>query len=206
MTDRNELERLLDAATDGPWEPEYDPIGDSDEHATAIYLPGFAGQIGTFIAYCQHNWNDAYAGEHRISWKEATSNAALICFLRNNAQHYLSLMDEVEMLKRQNDAECFAMGEEIERLRDALSKANTPQWYYAEGWDERCLHSPDEVIDWLDFAPGQYVTEVATARPCESIWCAVRVTDDEDADRRYSFTEHSTEEGARQALGETHDN
>ena len=98
MTNRNELERLLAAATKGPWEPEYDPIGDSDEHATAIYLPGFAGQIGTFIAYCQHNWNDAYAGEHRISWKEATSNAALICFLRNNAQHYLSLMDEVERL------------------------------------------------------------------------------------------------------------
>ena len=42
-------------------------------------------------------------GEHRISWKEATANAALICFLRNNAHHYLSLMDEVERLREERD-------------------------------------------------------------------------------------------------------
>lgn len=102
MTDRNELERLLEAATEGPWEAEYDPINDGD-HATAICIPGYAGQFGTFLAYCQHNWNDAVAGEHRISWKEATANAALICFLRNNAHHYLSLMDEVERLREERD-------------------------------------------------------------------------------------------------------
>jgi len=123
MTDRNELERLLAAATEGPWEPEYDPIGDSDEHATAICLPGFAGQIGTFIAYCQHNWNDAYAGEHRISWKEATSNAALICFLRNNAHHYLSLMDEVERLRGALDEDVLE-----EAISDTLDLDWQPRW------------------------------------------------------------------------------
>jgi len=77
------LERLAALATPGPWEEEYDPI-DSGDHATAICIPGYAGQPGTFIAYCQHNWNDAYAGERRISWKEAESNASLIVALRNN--------------------------------------------------------------------------------------------------------------------------
>lgn len=77
------LERLAALATPGPWEEEYDPI-DAGDHATAICIPGYAGQPGTFIAYCQHNWNDAYAGERRISWKEAESNAALIVTLRNN--------------------------------------------------------------------------------------------------------------------------
>ena len=173
MTNRNELERLLAAATEGPWAVCTDATGDTF----------IASMTDSAETVCEMGAMDTGEGQAQLE-----ADAVLICFLRNNAQHYLSLMDEVE------------------RLREALSKADEPHWFYAEGWEERCLHSPDDAIGLLDFAPGQYVTEVATARPCKSIWCAVRVTDDEDADDRYRFTEHSTEEEARQALGETHDN
>ena len=89
----------------------------------------------------------------------------------------------------------------VEALTEQLRKATEPVWFYADGWEEKCLSSPDEAIDLLDFEPGEYVTRVGTARPCPDIWCAVRVTDDEDADERFTFTEHATEELARQALG-----
>lgn len=89
------LERLAEKATPGPWEEEYEPMG-GDEHPTAICLPGYAGQFGTFIAHCSHNWNDAVAGERRISWKEAESNAALIVALRNNLPTIIEALKALE--------------------------------------------------------------------------------------------------------------
>ena len=115
-------------------------------------------------------------------------DAALIVTLHNSAP---AMIAELRELRAENA-----------RLREESAKAGEPHWFYAEGWEERCLHSPDEAIDLLDFPPGEYVTEVSTARPCPSIWCAVRVSDDEDADERFTFTEHETEADARAALGE----
>lgn len=105
--------------------------------------------------------------------------------------HFPAMIAELRELRAENA-----------RLREESAKAGEPHWFYAEDWEERCLHSPDEAIDLLDFPPGEYVTEVSTARPCPSIWCAVRVSDDEDADERFTFTEHETEADARAALGE----
>jgi hypothetical protein len=68
---------------------------------------------------------------------------------------------------------------------------------------DRCCFSPHEVIDEMyDPEPGNHVFEVECATSLPSIWCAVRVTDDPDADERFTFTEHATEAEARAALGE----
>lgn len=76
------LAELSGKATPGDWKTEYDPT-DGKDHATAICLPGRSGLHGTFLAYFQHNWNDADYAERRISWKEAETNAALIVELVN---------------------------------------------------------------------------------------------------------------------------
>lgn len=78
MTDRNELERLLAAATEGPWRGYSEPD---------VGLPYslFAGEV-------------MQAGFVPLEPLTAV-DIDLICFLRNNAQHYLSLMDGVEKLR-----------------------------------------------------------------------------------------------------------
>ena len=92
---------------------------------------------------------------------------------------------------------------EIERLR----KLTCATWFYMPDESERCWFSPHEVIDQMyDPEPGNHVFEVECARSLPSIWCAVRVTDDPDADERFTFTEHATEAEARAALaGDSHD-
>ena len=91
---------------------------------------------------------------------------------------------------------------EIERLR----KLTCATWFYMPDESERCWFSPHEVIDQMyDPEPGNHVFEVECARSLPSIWCAVRVTDDPDADERFTFTEHATEAEARATLGDSHD-
>ena len=85
---------------------------------------------------------------------------------------------------------------EIERLRKALE----PQWFYIDGWEENCLFSIYDAIDLADFEPGYHLLEVSTATPRPTIWCAVHVTDDDDVDDRFTFTEHASEAEARAAL------
>lgn len=96
--DIDELERLLAAATPGEWVTEFD-LFDAGDHATAVCLPGKAGEIGTFLAYCQHNWNEADYSERRISWKEATANAALIVAARNSLP---AMLTEIRELRAEN--------------------------------------------------------------------------------------------------------
>ena len=92
---------------------------------------------------------------------------------------------------------------EIERLR----KLTCATWFYMPDEGDRCWFSPHEVIDEMyDPEPGNHVFEVECATSLPSIWCAVRVTDDPDADERFTFTEHATEAEARAALaGDSHD-
>ncbi len=116
--DIDELERLLADATPGEWVSEFDPMDDGD-HATAVCLPGKAGAIGTFLAYCQHNWNEADYSERRISWKEATANAALIVAARNSLPAILTEIRELraenarlrEVVKHYGDTLCEGIGE-----------------------------------------------------------------------------------------------
>ena len=90
-----------------------------------------------------------------------------------------------------------ALKAENERLR----KLTCATWFYMPDEGDRCWFSPHEVIDEMyDPEPGNHVFEVECATSLPSIWCAVRVTDDPDADERFTFTEHATEAEARAAL------
>lgn len=92
--------------------------------------------------------------------------------------------------------------EALEADNEKLRKLTLGQWFYpSDGYEsESCHYSPDEVIEWVDLDPGKHVVEVNVATSLPSIWCAVRVTDDEDADERFTFTEHTSEAEARAAL------
>ena len=85
MTNRNELERLLAAATEGPWAVCTDATGDTF----------IASMTDSAETVCEMGAMDTGEGQAQLE-----ADAALICFLRNNAQHYLSLMDEVERLSK----------------------------------------------------------------------------------------------------------
>lgn len=90
MTNRNELERLLAAAAEGPWEA----IGtDSVEGRDWCWLKAQPNSVICVFT----KGTGAINGSQSDPMPQA--NAALTCFLRNNAQHYLSLMDEVERLR-----------------------------------------------------------------------------------------------------------
>ena len=95
------------------------------------------------------------------------------------------------------NARIAALEAENERLR----KLTCATWFYMPDEGDRCWFSPHEVIDEMyDPEPGNHVFEVECATSLPSIWCAVRVTDDPDADERFTFTEHATEAEARAAL------
>jgi hypothetical protein len=98
--------------------------------------------------------------------------------------------------------EAAARIEALEADNEKLRKLTLGQWFYpSDGYgSESCHYSPDEVIEWVDLDPGKHVVEVNVATSLPSIWCAVRVTDDEDADERFTFTEHTSEAEARAAL------
>jgi hypothetical protein len=66
--------------TPGPWKADEDPCEPHD-YKTLITLPSKVGNYPTWLARCEHNWNDAAAGERRISWAEAEANARLIAAL-----------------------------------------------------------------------------------------------------------------------------
>ena len=104
MTDRNELERLLAAATEGPW---------------AVYGPPNNQIIwsgpGGLVAFMAHS--------DGCDVERDKATAALICFLRNNAQHYLSLMDEVERLREALDEDVLE-----EAISDTLDLDWQPSW------------------------------------------------------------------------------
>ena len=88
MTDRNELEKLLAAATEGPWEiaAYYTGTGPDERCHGMIVSDG--------------DWPTGVIDENESPTSDSLSHdLALICFLRNNAHHYLSLMQEVERLR-----------------------------------------------------------------------------------------------------------
>ena len=113
----------------------------------------------------------------------------------------------IEAIQRAFEERGWKLREENARLR----KMQVPEWFYADGYSsEDCQDSPDEVIECLDLRPGKHVVSVNCAGPMPSIWCAVTVLTDEqmdeqETDDRVAFTEHASEEEARQALKETPD-
>lgn len=95
---------------------------------------------------------------------------------------------------------------EIRELRAEnarLKKLTIPTWFYHPDYPEYCKFDPSEVIDEdYDPLPGYHVFKIDCAVALPSIWCAVHVSNDPDADERFTHTEHASEAEARAALGE----
>ena len=116
-----------------------------------------------------------------------------------------------EVMCVERDADCFKAATQLQALaarvkvleaeNERLRKLTCATWFYMPDEGDCCWFSPHEVIDEMyDPEPGNHVFEVECATSLPSIWCAVRVTDDPDADERFTFTEHATEAEARAAL------
>ena len=108
MTDRNELERLLAAATEGPW------------HVAAYYSGKGPNERCFGMIVSDDDLPTGVIDENDTPDGESLSHDLdLVCFLRNNAPHYLSLMDEVERLRG-------ALADANEALADIRQKPYAP--------------------------------------------------------------------------------
>lgn len=143
MTDRNELERLLAAATPGPWgiAAYYTGTGPDERCHGMIVSDG--------------DWPTGVIDENESPTSDSLSHdLALICFLRNNVQHYLSLMDEVERLETENEAagrNVAQMQREVVKLREALCKCADLVLRY-NGYQNKKL---DDIPAIVAQAPGE---------------------------------------------------
>ena len=101
---------------------------------------------------------------------------------------------------------------EVEAERDGLraiveKHQKRAEWFYVTEYEQNeCEMSIDDVLDRMDLGIGSHVICVDVAAPLPSIWCAVRILSDDEADAqetddRTVFTEHATEVEARAALG-----
>jgi len=137
-------------------------------------------------------------GYERIEWEDEDALEAadrIEALTAENERLRATVGDRMEFYLDRIEA----LNAEVERLR----KLTCATWFYMPDEGDRCWFSPHEVIDEMyDPKPGDHVFEVECATSLPSIWCAVRVTDDPDADERFTFTEHATEAEARAALGE----
>ncbi len=108
------------AHTPGPWAVDADPIEDQD-YETLIVLPDPNGSCGTWIARAEHNWNEAEAGQRRISWAEAQANARLMAA----APDLLEALEALELQALQSpDLRRTEWGEEALALtRAAIARA-----------------------------------------------------------------------------------
>ena len=137
------LAALDAAATPGKWELEEDPLQDGD-HATLCALPDKSGFNGTWLFSAVHNWNDAGAGERRISWKGAESNVALIVALVNAYRSgQLAPMPDVETVAR-----------DAARYRWLRDHSTPPHQFYISVPDKfhGVKFTPDDVDAYIDAA------------------------------------------------------
>lgn len=129
-----------------------------------------------------------------ISWSETGEWCAEAADRIEELDRHLTLSGKVGKALSER---IEALEAEVKRLR----KLTCATWFYMPDEGDRCWFSPHEVIDEMyDPEPGNHVFEVECATSLPSIWCAVHVTDDPDADERFTFTEHATEAEARAAL------
>lgn len=97
-----------------------------------------------------------------------------------------------------------ALTAENERLREA-------HWFYLgdDCSSDQCRFGIDECIsedfEWDNPAKGDHVLQISGARPVPDMWVALHYftdaeKDERDDDEPYSYTVHTTEAAARQAL------
>ncbi len=100
---------------------------------------------------------------------------------------------------------------EIERLREALDKANGAHWFYYgdDCSSDMCRDSIHECIDedfgWDNRPEGSHVLQISGARPVPDMWIALHYFTEAEKDARqddedYTSTVHKTADEARQAL------
>ena len=108
--------------TPGPWSADEDPMDDQG-YKTLITLPDKTGGFGTWLAHVEHNWNDAEAGQRRISWAEAEANARMI----DAAPDMLHILEAIVAMQalRYGDATGthMALSSLCESARAAIAKA-----------------------------------------------------------------------------------
>jgi hypothetical protein len=172
----------------------------ADAHWWDIALRDFSNEHGASGA----QWNISALLDHFRKVAPASQPAdavgdveAVARAIHDAADNPFAIFEDMRpMRERQAQAAIAAMGARMDKLPK-------PTWFYHPDHTDKCLYSPHEVIDdYYDPLPGNHVFEVECATSLPSIWCAVRVTDDPDADERFTYTEHATEEEARQALEE----
>lgn len=146
------------------------------------------------------------------AYQQCDMDGVMCAVSRQAVEEIIAAAPAILTALRSERAEAEAAGAraEVERLK-AL-KTPRPQWFYLAGdmSSDKCRFGVHEVIDedwlWDNRAEGSAVVQIETATPCPDIWCAVRFFTDVEKDERasdddYEFSEHATEEEARQALG-----
>ena len=176
--DLDEIERLLAAATPGD---EWFVVRYGDGDSLVICEDEAGNQRVAFMAV--PGGRDHLA--RKRTWKAIKANAALIVAARNSLP---AILTEIRELRAENAR---------------LKKLTIPTWFYHPDYPEYCKFDPSEVIDEdYDPLPGVHVFEIHCSVALPSIWCAVYVSNDPDADERFTYTEHASEAEARAALGE----
>jgi hypothetical protein len=197
-----DIAALLDGTTPGPWGCQA-AVTEGDDLGVAIVGANLGGLVGAALPWPTEIDSGDYSRviANASLFAAAPDLAREVARLRASRDHIASdARSAAEAHKQLRDdlrAELAAKDAEIARLR----KMARPEWFYHPEETERCWFSPYEVIDEMyDPEPGEHVFEVTCAASLPSIWCAVTVSDEEDADERFTFTEHATEAEARAAL------
>ena len=100
MTDLlTQLIELSERVTPGPFVADEDPM-EAAGYKTLIVLPSKTGCFPQWIARIEHNWNDAVAGERRISWAEAQANAAFMALCMT---HKATIILGLQALEREKE-------------------------------------------------------------------------------------------------------
>lgn len=109
------------------------------------------------------------------------------------------------------DPRIEALAAEVERLREALERANAAHWYYFgdDCGSDQCRFGIDECInedfEWDNKQEGDHVLQISGARPVPDMWVALHYFTNAEKDERgddegYTYTVHATEDEARAAL------
>ena len=119
--------------------------------------------------------------------------------------------DRDRILAREAAEALAALQRERAELEAKIKRLNGAHWFYLgnDCESEKCRFSLDECIDedfeWENKAEGDHVLQISGARPVPDMWLALHYFTEEEMDARnsddkYTYTVHSTEDDACQAI------